>query len=388
MKKIKKVTSLFLCAGLVISLTGCGTKNTVETKAENEAKTEAVTEEKKEQAAEKAPEAAQEGSGYAKLPFPEILQLDAGPIKINGEEKEIVLGFSQTAFNHPWRAEMINSAKAEVERHPNVKMVTTDGNADIVKQSGDIRDLISKGVDAIIMSPVESGGLVGAVEAATEAGIPVIVLDRDVFTDKRTVFIGQSNVTMGAAVAEEMVAALTGKYGEPKGKILEITGLMGSSPAIGRQEGMKSVLKNYPNIEILATGDGEWIREPAVKLMEDWLVAYDEIDAIYSHAEESSWGAQLAITRVGRQDEGILHFTMDGSNEGFVSVKDGEFEADGNYTPYIGQLGVRAALYTLMGKELDGSEDYEYGKQIVLPDSPVVTNKNAEEWVGNGWGDY
>ena len=324
---------------------------------------------------------------YDALPYKDVLPLDKGEIKLDGKD-EIVIGFSQTAFNHPWRSEMINSARSEVNRHPNVKMVVTDGNVDIVKQSSDIRDLIAQQVDAIVMSPVESAGLVGAVEEATAAGIPVIVLDRDIFTDKRTVFIGQSNVTMGAAVAQCMVDKLTEKYGSPKGRILEITGLMGSSPAIDRQAGMMSVLEQYPEIEILATGDGEWIREPAVKLMEDWLIAYDEIDAVYSHAEESSWGAQLAILRAGRSNEGIMHFTMDGSNEGFVSVKKGEFEADGNYSPYIGDLGVRAALYTLMGKEIDGLTDYEYGKKLVLSDLPVVVPENAQEWIGKGWGDY
>ena len=83
-----------------------------------------------------------------------------------------------------------------------------------------------------------------------------------------------------------------------------------------------------------------------------------------------------------------MHFTMDGSNEGFVSVKKGEFEADGNYSPYIGDLGVRAALYTLMGKEIDGLTDYEYGKKLVLSDLPVVVPENAQEWIGKGWGDY
>ena len=324
---------------------------------------------------------------YNGLPYKDILPLDAGDIEIEGKD-EIVIGFSQTAFNHPWRSEMINSAQAEADRHGNVRLIVTDGNADIVKQSSDIRDLIAQDVDAIVMSPLESGGLVGAVEEATKAGIPVIVLDRDIYTTERTLFIGQSNVTMGAAVAERMVEELTKKNGAPKGKILEITGLLGSSPAIDRQAGMMSVLVKYPDIEILATGDGEWIREPAVKLMEDWLIAYDEIDAVYSHAEESSWGAQLAIERAGRGDEGIMHFTMDGSNEGFVSVKEGEFGADGNYSPYIGDLGVRAALYTLMGKDIDGLTDYEYGKKLVLPDLPVVVPENADEWIGKGWGDY
>jgi ribose transport system substrate-binding protein len=163
--------------------------------------------------------------------------------------------------------------------------------------------------------------------------------------------------------------------------------LLGSSPAIGRHEGFMSVINNYPDINILAQGDGEWIREPAVRLMEDWLVAQKEIDAVFSHAEESSWGAALAIERAGRTNENIKHFTMDGSNEGFRSVKNGEFEADGNYTPYIGHLGVRAALYALMGKDLVGKENYEYGHELILPDLPVVVRENADEWIGKGWGE-
>jgi ABC-type sugar transport system substrate-binding protein len=319
---------------------------------------------------------------YAELPFKDVLPLDDGPILINGKEKKIKIGFSQTGFNHPWRVEMVNAAKAEVERHSNVSLIVTDGNVDVVKQGNDIDDLIAQGVDAIILSPVESDGLVNATKRAMKAGIPVIVQDRDVFTDK-TLFMGQSNFSLGQRVAEELVKKLNGK-----GNVLEITGLLGSSPAIDRHDGFMSIIKKYPNIKVLQQGDGQWIREPAVKLMEDWLTAYgkNEINAVFSHAEESSWGALLAIQRANRQGDGILHYTMDGSNEGFRSVKKGEFEADGNYTPYIGQLGVRAALYTLMGKEIAGQEKYEYGAKITLPDLPVVVKSNADEWIGKGWG--
>lgn len=320
---------------------------------------------------------------YAELPFEDVLPLEEGPILIDGKEKKIKIGFSQTGFNHPWRVEMINAAKAEVERHSNVSIIVTDGNVDVVKQGNDVDDLIAQGVDAIVLSPVESDGLVNATKRAMDAGIPVIVLDRDVFTEK-TLFMGQSNFSLGQRVAEELVKKLNGK-----GNVLEITGLLGSSPAIDRHEGFMSIIKDYPDIKVLQQGDGEWIREPAVKLMEDWLTAYGEgkIDAVFSHAEESSWGALLAIQRANRQGEGILHYTMDGSNEGFRSVKNGEFEADGNYTPYIGQLGVRAALYTLMGKEIPGKEKYEYGEKITLPDLPVVVKENADDWIGKGWGE-
>ncbi|MBP7868682.1 MAG: substrate-binding domain-containing protein [Firmicutes bacterium] len=323
---------------------------------------------------------------YKSLPYTNVLPLAAGPVEIGGKVKPIRIGFSQTGFNHPWRVEMINSAKAEVARHSNMSIVVTDGKVDIVKQSGDIDDLIAQGVDAIVMSPVEDAGLRAATRRAMAARIPVIVLDRDVSTAK-TMFIGQSNYSLGQRVGEVLVQELTKRYGEPKGNVLEITGLLGSTPATGRRDGFASVISKYPNIKLLARGDGEWIREPAVKLMEDWLIRFDKIDAIYSHAEESSWGAQLAIERAGRGKQGIMHFTCDASNAGFRSVKSGEFMADGNYTPYIGDIGVRAAIYALQGKAMPGKEGYEFGERITLPDLPVVVKANVEQWLGRGWGD-
>ena len=312
------------------------------------------------------------------LPFTDILPLPAGPIG----DKPIKIGFSQTGFNHPWRVEMIKSAQAEVARHANVSMVITDGNVDIRKQNNDVDDLLAQDVDAIVMSPVESAGLVPAAKVMA-AGIPLILLDRDVEVEK-TVFIGQSNVTMAKGVGDVMVKQLDGK-----GNIVELTGLIGSSPAIDRQKGMYEALAAAPDIEIVATGDGEWIRDPAVKLMDDLLVAYPDINAVFRHAEESSWGAQFSIARAGRCGDKILHFTHDASNAGFQSVKDGLFAADGNYTPFIGDVGVRAALMALTGQEIPNLQDYEFeGKLYRLPDLPAVTAENVDEWLGKGWGDF
>lgn len=320
---------------------------------------------------------------YEKLPFTDILPMDEGPVMVDGEEKPITIGFSQTGFNHPWRVSMLESLQAEACRHPNVSLVVLDGNVDVAKQNNDVRDLIARGVDAVIMSPVESAALVPAARAVMNEGLPLVVLDRDVPTEK-TLFIGQSNVTMAEGVAKKMAEDLGGK-----GKIVVITGLQGSSPAVDRNKGMENVLKDYPDIEVLVTGDGQWIREPAVKLMEDWLTAYPEISAVFSHAEESSWGAQLAIARANRCKDGIKHYTFDGSNAGFKAVKAGTFGADGNYTPFIGDIGLRAVLYTLTGKEIPDAQDYaEPGKTLALPDSPVVTAANADEWIGRGWGDF
>ncbi|WP_457938409.1 substrate-binding domain-containing protein [Mesorhizobium sp. 10J20-29] len=323
------------------------------------------------------------GEFYAKLPFTDVLPLEEGPVSINGEAKDLTIGFSQTGFNHPWRVSMLEALQAEACRHPNIKLIVLDGNVDVAKQSNDVRDLLARGVDGVLLSPVESAALVPAARAVMDAGLPLVVMDRDVPSEK-TLFIGQSNVTMAEQVAERMAKDLNGK-----GNIVAITGLKGSSPAVDRDQGMKNVLEKYPDIKVLAVGDGQWIRDPAVKLMEDFLTANPEIDAVFSHAEESSWGAQLAIARADRCKDNIRHYTFDGSNAGFKSVKAGTFSADGNYTPFIADIGLRAVIYTLMGKEIPGQQAYEQpGQQLQLPDSPTVVSENADEWIGRGWGDF
>lgn len=320
--------------------------------------------------------------GYGDLPFADILPMKKGGVEVDGEQADIVIGFSQTCFNHPWRSAMLESAKLEVDRHPNVDMAVTDGDCDIANQNNDINDLLAQDVDAIVMSPVESSGLAPAATRVMEAGIPLVLLDRDVPSEK-SLFVGQSNVSMASGVAEQMVEDLDGK-----GKILEITGLVGSSPAVDRSKGLKQAIQDEPGIELLSTGDGEWIREPAVKLMEDWLVRYDEIDAVFSHAEESTIGAQQAISRAGRCGENIRQYTHDGSVAGFEAVESKQFQADGNYTPFIGDIGIRAALTELQGEEIPGAEKYEEpGLSLQLPDLPVVTPDNAQQQIdeGRGW---
>ncbi len=320
---------------------------------------------------------------YDTMPFTKILPLPTGPVSIPGKTGDITIGFSQTAFNHPWRIAMLAALQAEACRHPNVKLVVLDGNVDVAKQSNDVHDLISRGVDAVLLSPVESAALVPAARAVISAGLPLIVMDRDIPTQK-TLFIGQSNVTMAEGVAQKMADDLHGK-----GNIVVITGLKGSSPADDRDQGMENVLAKYPDIKVLARGDGQWIREPAVPIMEDFLTAYPKIDAVYSHAEESSWGAELAIARAGRCSQHIRIYTFDGSNAGFKAVKAGTFRADGNYSPFIADIGLRAALYKLMGKAIPGAQSYaEPGQELVLPDSPVVVATNADQWIGRGWGTF
>lgn len=319
---------------------------------------------------------------YQSLPFADVYPIEDGEILVNGEAKELNIGVVQTAFNHPWRIAMNDSFEAQCERFPNVNLIILDGEADPAKQANCVDDLLSQGVDAIILSPMDSVSFDNTCKKVTDAGIPLIVVDRDVNNTDKACFIGQSNYSIGYSLGQRLAEDFNGVC-----NVVELAGNVGNAVTNDRSQGFYDAIASYPDIKVLASGDAGFLREPGSKLMDDYLVAYDKIDAVYSHAEESAWGAVLSIERVGRGGDGIRQYTIDASNEGFRSVESGEFAADGNYTPYIGQVAVRAALRLIMGESLDGTEQYEYGTRYVLPDMPLVTPDNVSEWLGRAWGE-
>ena len=104
--------------------------------------------------------------------FHSVLPLPDGPVAIPGKSGDITIGFSQTGFNHPWRTAMLAALQAEACRHPNIKIVVLDGNVDVAKQNNDVHDLLARGVDAVLLSPVESAALVPAARAVMSAAFP------------------------------------------------------------------------------------------------------------------------------------------------------------------------------------------------------------------------
>ena len=141
---------------------------------------------------------------YQTLPLTNILPLPDGPVEIDGKVKNLTIGFSQTGFNHPWRVAMLQSLQAEAARHPNIQLIVTDGHVDIAKQSDDIRDLLARGVDAVIMSPVESAGLVPAARGVMQNKLPLVVLDRDVPAERRLLVPQRHLGTRNRGVLEQL----------------------------------------------------------------------------------------------------------------------------------------------------------------------------------------
>ena len=279
------------------------------------------------------------------------------------------LGFSQATILETWRVQFNKDMKREAEKHPEIELIIADGQNKTEKQVADVENFISQGVDVLLVSPKESAGLTPVVEKAIEAGIPVIVLDRNVNTDKISQFIGGDNVVIGKAAGDHAVKLLGGP-GNAKGNVVEIWGGFASAPAHDRSTGFHDVTDKESGIKyLLSPIDTEWKAAKGYEIMATALQANEKIDLVYAHNDPLAYNAYLAAKDVGREKE-IKFMGIDGiPNEGVTWVEKGELDATFLYaTP--GAEGVRQALKLLNGEKIE--------KQITLP-TMTITKENAAE---------
>lgn len=208
-----------------------------------------------------------------------------------------VIGMSQCS-DDSWRHKMNNEILREAMFHDGVSVEIRSARDDNRRQIEDIRYFIDKKVDLLIVTPNEAAPITPVVEEAFDKGIPVIVVDRKILSDKYTAFMGADNYEIGREVGNYLAAKLDGK-----GNVVELTGLSGSTPAMERHQGFVSAISHYPDIHLLAKADAAWEREPGRVIMDSLLKIYPKIDAVYSHNDRIAPGAFEAAEKLGREKE-------------------------------------------------------------------------------------
>lgn len=259
-----------------------------------------------------------------------------------------VIGFSQANLGEPWRVAM-NAEVAEAARaHPELEFVYADAQQDNARQVADVENFIRQKVSLLIISPNEATPLTPVVKRAFEAGIPVIVLDREIEGDTYTTFIGADNRAIGKAAGEYIVQVLKGQ-----GRVVEIKGLPGSTPARDRSEGFREAIAASPGITIIHDPVANWLREEAMSQMEAALSAHPKIDLVYAHNDPMAMGAYLAARAKGR-DSGMTFVGIDGLpglDGGRQAVQDGKLAATFVY-PTGGKEAVDIAVKILRHEEV------------------------------------
>ena len=258
------------------------------------------------------------------------------------------IGFSQCNSAEPWREAMNKEILSEAVKFPELKVMISDGQQDNSKQVADVENFIVQEVDLLIISPNEAQPLTNIVEKAFDKGIPVIVLDRKVLTDKYTVFIGADNIKIGKAAGEYASKLLNGK-----GSVVEIWGLKGSTPAIERHEGFIHGISDHPGIKIIYEQDGAWLRRKGREIMENALQLFDRIDLVYGHNDPMAIGAYLAAKNANRIDKTFFIGIdgLPGAEGGAQAVLNGELSATFLY-PTGGKKAIEIANDILSGRKV------------------------------------
>ena len=279
------------------------------------------------------------------------------------QPRKYVIGVSQCSED-TWRDKLNDELKMGEYLNDSLIVKLASSNDDNVLQNKQVNQFIDEGVDLLIVSPNQLSAISKAVERAYDKGIPVILYDRKTNSDKYTAFIGCDNYTIGKSMGTFIAQQLQGK-----GRIVEISGLEGSSPALERHRGFMDAIKPYPGLQVVASEGGNWKEEGGIQAMKRILKQTQDFDYVFAHNDCLAWGAYVAARQM-RVKRNYKYTGVDGmatEGGGLELVRDGIFEASYLY-PTKGDEVIALAMKILK------HQPYERDNYL---STSIITQANA-----------
>ena len=279
------------------------------------------------------------------------------------QPRKYVIGVSQCSEDI-WRDKLNDELKMGEYLNDSLIVKLASSNDDNVLQNKQVNQFIDEGVDLLIVSPNQLSAISKSVERAYDKGIPVILYDRKTNSDKYTAFIGCDNYTIGKSMGTFIAQQLQGK-----GRIVEISGLEGSSPALERHRGFMDAIKPYPGLQVVASEEGNWKEEGGIQAMKRILKQTQDFDYVFAHNDRLAWGAYVAARQM-RVKRNYKYTGVDGmatEGGGLELVRDGIFEASYLY-PTKGDEVIALAMKILK------HQPYERDNYL---STSIITQANA-----------
>lgn len=279
------------------------------------------------------------------------------------QPRKYVIGVSQCSEDI-WRDKLNDELKMGEYLNDSLIVKLASSNDDNVLQNKQINRFVDEGVDLLIVSPNQLSAISKAVERAYDKGIPVILYDRKTNSDKYTAFIGCDNYTIGKSMGSFIAQQLQGK-----GRVVEISGLEGSSPALERHRGFMDAIKPYPGLQVVASEGGNWKEEGGIQAMKRILKQTQDFDYVFAHNDRLAWGAYVAARQM-RVKRNYKYTGVDGmatEGGGLELVRDGIFEASYLY-PTKGDEVIALAMKILK------HQPYERDNYL---STSIITQANA-----------
>jgi ribose transport system substrate-binding protein len=250
-----------------------------------------------------------------------------------------------------------------------IELLWNSANNDVATQASQVESLINQGVDAIIIVPVQADSLQPQLEAAQEAGIPVLAVNTTLSNEELiTAAVLPDDVAAGAQQMQMMADELGGQ-----GNIVILQGPLGSSPELDRSEGNEQVLAEYPDMDVLVMDTANWSREEAVNRVKNWISSFgDDIDGIVAQNDDMGLGAVQALKEAGMS---VPVVGIDGIEDGLRAVESGDFIGS---SLQHGRVELAAGLAVAL-KVING-EPYEKNYVYVMP---PITQDNVDQFIKN-----
>ena len=290
-----------------------------------------------------------------------------------GGKRQLVVAFSQANNAEPYRAAQNGLMTKLFADDKDVRLAIADAQQDNSKQVAQVETFIRQKPDLMIVAPNERAALTAVMGQAMDAGIAVMCLERDILRPNYRTYIHSDNVAIGRLAGQFIADQLKKKYGEPKGNVVAMRGLLGVEGEINRDRGAKEVFERYPGIHIVADPVADWIQAKAKDRMTEVLRAQPHIDVVYGHNDPMAVGAYLAAKELGREQEMIFVGVdgLGGPAGGIQKVMDGVLAAT-----FVYPLCVDKAVE--IGRRMLHDPGFQPEKEYVL-ESVMVTKENAAE---------
>lgn len=236
---------------------------------------------------------------------------------------DIRIGVSIAQVDDVFLAQMRDYMATHAKELPDVTLQFEDAQGDVVRQLNQVQNFAAQGMDAIIVNAVDTAATQKMTLNAQQAKIPLVYVNRR--PEFKEVPAGVGYVGSDEIKAGEIQMRYLAEKMGGKGNLAIMLGLLSNNATHNRTLGVKTVLKDYPDIKIVEEQSAEWQRSKAIDLMNNWIVSGRKIDAVAANADEMAIGVAMAISQAGMQPgKDILVAGSDGGAAGLDAVKKGQ----------------------------------------------------------------
>ncbi|MCC8166116.1 MAG: substrate-binding domain-containing protein [Planctomycetes bacterium] len=278
-------------------------------------------------------------------------------------EKKIRIGVSYYSLSAEFLAQLRDSMDEHYRDRKlgdTVDLIVLDAQGDANKQNDQVYNLISQGVDAVIIDPYDREQQVPAVEACADAGIPCIEMNASTVSPQRTSYVGSDDIVSGRLLARELLRLSGGK-----GNIIVIHGVAGQNSEVMRHAGLEEVLREFPDAKVVAEKVCDWDRAKALAAVENFVQSGLDFNIVFGENDEMALGALVALENSGRR-EGMFVGGVDAIPDALDAVKDGRLDCTVfQNSAAQARKALDVAIEAAQGKTIDAVYDIPY--ELVTP---------------------